>query len=1221
MSEKFFEKYFPPKKTAKLRARILSFQQDDGETFYEAWERFKDLMRKVPHHGLELWRQCETFYNGLDVSGRQWLDSYAGGDFGAKRPREAFELLEKAARKSYSQQAPRAKAPKQGVHQVDSYTALTAHGSQPAPEKRSNLEDMVARLLSNSESQSQLAQKQNQYMEDRFHKHETELRNQKALMQAIENQVGQIAKLLSERQQGGLRSNTEPNPNANVKAITLRSGKSTTALPPPASPSSSLPPVIEEVATEIPAEVHFRPGPASTAQAKEPFKDYTPPVPYPSRLKKQKFEEHYGKFLELFKQLHINLPFVEALAQMPKYAKFLKDILTNKKKLEELSHVILSEECSAILQNKLPQKMNDPRSFTIPCLIGSLSVSNALADLGASINLMPYAVFEKLGVEELKPTRMSIQLADWSVKYPRGIVENLLVEIDRFVFPVDFVILDMDEDKNVPLILGRPFLATARALIDVCSGKLTLRVYDEEVTFDIGRSMRHPQSQDDSLYFIDVVDSCMSDSSQDGCVVEVFDTQLLGREDVDPVSEGRFDEEMVALLSHDPSPQDEVFEVMDRKAEPKALPSVEDPPSVELKELPGHLEYAFLDGESWLPVIISSALTSGEKVKLFEVMKMHKKAIAWKIMDIKGINPSFCTHKISMEEDFKHVVQHQRRLNPNMQDVVKKEVIKLLDAGLIYPISDSPWVSPVQVIPKKGGMTVITNERNKLIPTRTVTGWRVCIDYRKLNDATRKDHFPLPFIDQMLERLSGKTRMPFGLCNAPATFQRCMVAIFYDMIEDSMEVFMDEFSVFGSSFDHWLENLRKMLARCEEANLVLNWEKCHFMVRTTVRLVARPCAFSDARPCGPALFGTAYAMNKLERRTTVLRTHDRADSLCRLCTACAGSLNFIEQMDHPFLHFDPNDERDASCIPMLYSLWGRRRQIEPMKCLSWDLVVNLNQQTRLHPLITEPWSRLFYINRPQYRELLMEFFASYSFSFPSQNVYRKRFGLTFRLGGRWRRFSVAQFATRMGLYTEGELDSEIFDELHDFEDKIEKAMFWAEVAEGVYDPRRAKATKLRDPLHRFIHRILVSTIMQRGDSLGNVPTRDLFYLYCLIRGIHCNIAHCLAYFLTTSSGKLASSHICGGAYITQLADSFGLLTEENIATFTHVCDTSPVDMRTLRYMQIVEQTPSAAAFHQFYVSEPPRFDYGYSSGGAQKCSRGGHDGEASGSGSHDDEED
>ncbi|XP_076929179.1 uncharacterized protein LOC143593433 [Bidens hawaiensis] len=174
---------------------------------------------------------------------------------------------------------------------------------------------------------------------------------------------------------------------------------------------------------------------------------------------------------------------------MPKYAKFLKEVLSNKKKSEELSCVTLNEECSAVLQNKLPKKMTDPGSFTIPCLIGSLSVSNALADLGASINLMPYFVFAKLDLGEPKPTRMSIQLVDRSVKYPRGIVENMLVKIDKFVFPVDFVILDMDEDKNVPLILGRPFLATARALIDVCTGRLTLRVGDEEVTFDIGATV------------------------------------------------------------------------------------------------------------------------------------------------------------------------------------------------------------------------------------------------------------------------------------------------------------------------------------------------------------------------------------------------------------------------------------------------------------------------------------------------------------------------------------------------------------------------------------------------------------------------------------------------------------------------------------------------------------------------------------------------------------
>ncbi|GKC78997.1 reverse transcriptase domain-containing protein [Tanacetum coccineum] len=235
--------------------------------------------------------------------------------------------------------------------------------------------------------------------------------------------------------------------------------------------------------------------------------------------------------------------------------------------------------------------------------------------------------------------------------------------------------------------------------------------------------------------------------------------------------------------------------------------SIDEPPVVELKDLPPHLEYAFLEGDDKLPVIIAKDLKDEEKAALIKVLKSHKQAIAWKFSDIKGINPEFCTHKILIEDDFKLAVQHQRRVNPKIHEVIKKEVLKLLDAGLIYPISDSPWVSPVHCVPKKGGFTVVENEENELIPTRLVTGWRVCIDYQKLNDATRKDHFPLPFMDQMLERLAGneyycfldgfsgyfqipidpqdqeKTtftcpyemfayrHMPFSLCNAPGMFQ------------------------------------------------------------------------------------------------------------------------------------------------------------------------------------------------------------------------------------------------------------------------------------------------------------------------------------------------------------------------------------------------------------------------------------------------------------------
>ncbi|GKD28509.1 hypothetical protein Tco_1239287, partial [Tanacetum coccineum] len=208
------------------------------------------------------------------------------------------------------------------------------------------------------------------------------------------------------------------------------------------------------------------------------------------------------------------------------------------------------------------------------------------------------------------------------------------------------------------------------------------------------------------------------------------------------------------LLNDDPSstlpPKELHFEEL------KIIKSfIDDPPELELKDLPSHLEYAFLEGTNKLSFIIAKNLKEEEKARLLKVLKSHKCAIAWKISDIKGIDPQFCTHKILMEDDFKPTVQHQRRVNPKIHEVIKKEVIKLLDAGLIYPISDSPWVSPVHCVPKKGGMTVVTNEDNELIPTRLVTGWRVCIDYQKLNNATRKDHFLLPFLDQMLERLAG----------------------------------------------------------------------------------------------------------------------------------------------------------------------------------------------------------------------------------------------------------------------------------------------------------------------------------------------------------------------------------------------------------------------------------------------------------------------------------
>ncbi|GJY70171.1 reverse transcriptase domain-containing protein, partial [Tanacetum coccineum] len=254
--------------------------------------------------------------------------------------------------------------------------------------------------------------------------------------------------------------------------------------------------------------------------------------------------------------------------------------------------------------------------------------------------------------------------------------------------------------------------------------------------------------------------------------------------------------------------------------------SVDEPTEVELKELPPHLEYAFLEGDNKLPVIIAKELDVEEKSALIKVLKSHKRALAWKLSDIQGINPEFCTHKILMEEDYAPAVQHQRRVNPKIHDVIKKEVEKLLEAGLIYPISDSPWVSPIHCVPKKGGMTVVVNEENELIPTRLVTGWRIPIDPKDQEKTT----FTCPY------GTFAYRRMPFGLCNAPDTFQRCMMAIFHDMIEKTMEVFMDDFSVFRDSFSTCLSHLEKMLKRCEDTNLSLNWEKSHFMVKEGIVL-------------------------------------------------------------------------------------------------------------------------------------------------------------------------------------------------------------------------------------------------------------------------------------------------------------------------------------------------------------------------------------------------
>ena len=245
---------------------------------------------------------------------------------------------------------------------------------------------------------------------------------------------------------------------------------------------------------------------------KEGVPAYTPAVPFPQRLQKSRREEQFSKFLDIFKKIEIDIPFAEVISQMPLYAKFLKQILSKKRKIAEEGIVNLTATCSTIIQQKLPAKMKDPGSFTIPCSIGKYEFKKALCDSGASINLMPLSV-------ELTPTAITLQMADRSMAQPEGILEDVLVKVGKFVFPVDFVVMQMEEDTQVPLLLGRHFLATGAALIDVQKGELTLRVGDEAVQFNINRSLEHPNVGSDSCMAVRNT-SLLNDELNSDCIIQ-----------------------------------------------------------------------------------------------------------------------------------------------------------------------------------------------------------------------------------------------------------------------------------------------------------------------------------------------------------------------------------------------------------------------------------------------------------------------------------------------------------------------------------------------------------------------------------------------------------------------------------------------------------------------------------------------------------------------------
>ena len=557
--------------------------------------------------------------------------------------------------------------------------------------------------------------------------------------------------------------------------------------------------------------------------SKKKAKNSMPTVPFPQRLQKSKIEEQFARFLKTFQKLEISMPFTEVVTQMPLYAKFLKEILSKKRRFAEEGVVNLTATCSVVRKKNLLEKMKDPGNFTIPCTIGRFEIQKALCDFGASINLMPLSVARRLNLGEITPTTVTLQMADRTMAKPEGVIEDVLVKVGKFVFPVDFIILDIEEDSQVPLLLGRPFLATGAALIDMQKGVLTLRVGEEAADFNLLQGLKNLDIDREDYNFVDDVYLNNTDCYHDCNAQLPINENEMNFQYPEGVNSDflhislHFTENVMSLKQNGMTKGD--------NNEEKEFNQETSAEGLVLKELPSHLKYAYLELPRSKLVIISARLYYAEEQKLLEILKKYLESIAWSIDELKGISPSICMHKILLEENAKPYVEHQRRLNPVMKEVVRKEVLKWLNAGFIYAISDNPWVSPVHVVPKKGGFTVIRNEKNELIPTRTVTGWRVCIDYRKLNTATRKDHFPLPFIDQMLDRLVGHPH--FCFLDGYYVYNQISIA----PEDQEKTTFTCPYGTFiWIHFDHCLNNLETVLQRCKDKQLALNWEKCHFMV-------------------------------------------------------------------------------------------------------------------------------------------------------------------------------------------------------------------------------------------------------------------------------------------------------------------------------------------------------------------------------------------------------
>nr|GEZ16204.1 reverse transcriptase domain-containing protein [Tanacetum cinerariifolium] len=751
---KFISQFFPPSKTKNLRNEITRFQQRFDKSFYEAWDCFNDFL------------------------GHDSLNSAAGGNFLDKMPRECLKIIKSESKdmvkallldKKNQSSAPAPSpsptpAPVKAV-EPNYITCGGAHSYQNCPVTsenvyRDNIQEYMSQAAAanynqgNTSFRPQMVANQiqplgfppvqtHQNIQNNFNRgnnfnqnrgayqapayqalipqtqsvsktnfesyvkaNDAVLRNMQNQGQNLQIQMANLTDMQSKFPSSNtasssgsvtLPSNTITNPKKDLKGITTQSS---VAYQGPTIPTPSK---VMKQGTEVTKDQVQTPSSQSTApvqpltiQSKTqtsvsepvvapvsaPMPNLKPSIPYPLRRDNERrcdqANEQIEKFYEIFKDMSFEISFTDALILMPKFASTLKALIGNKKKLIEMDRTPMNEHCSVVILNKLPRKLGDPDKFLIPCEFPRMDECLALADLGASINLMPLSMWEGLSLSKLTPTCMTLKLEDRSVFKPIGIAKDVSVKVCVFYFLADFMVVDFKPDSRVPLILRR-YSANYNHItankIDVID--MACEEYSQEV-----------------LGFFDVTASG-NPTPYDDLIVSITSPTLTSFGDSDFL----LFEEANAFLEL-------------KVCEAKTVKSfVDKPPEVELKDLPPHLEYAFLEGDNKLSFLIAKELGDEEKSALIKVLKSHKRAIAWKLSDIQGINPEFCTHKILIEEDYK------------------------------------PEVSPVHCVPKKGGFTVVENEENELIPTRLVTRWRVCIDYRKLNEATRKDHFPPPFMD------------------------------------------------------------------------------------------------------------------------------------------------------------------------------------------------------------------------------------------------------------------------------------------------------------------------------------------------------------------------------------------------------------------------------------------------------------------------------------------